>query len=94
MKIGLDLRLIKGKTYYEQFMHDFSKALIYSDEESQYTFYVSQKLDIGAKNLRGIIYNKDPLNFLEQKRFGTILKKEEKNDLMIFFNEYIPLNFK
>lgn len=94
MKIGLDLRLIKGKTYYEQFMHDFALNLVHKDSWNDYTFYVSQKLDIGAKNLRGIIYNKDPLNFLEQKRFGTILKKEEKNDLMIFFNEYIPLNFK
>jgi glycosyltransferase involved in cell wall biosynthesis len=94
MKIGLDLRFLKSNTCYERFIYDFAKTLVNRDEKNNYSFYVSKKLDISAKNLRGIIYDTPLNNYFAQKKFWEFLEKTEKNDLMIFFGENIPSNYK
>lgn len=94
MKIGLDLRFLKSNSDYERFAYDFAKNLVTQDDTNDYTFYVSKKLDISSKNLRGIIYDTPLGNYFAQKKFWNFLKKTEKNDLMIFFSENIPNNYK
>lgn len=94
MKIGLDLRFLKSDTYYEKFVYDFARTLVHNDNKNDYTFYVSHKLEISAKNLKGIIYDSSLDNYFAQKKFGDFLEKTEKNDLMIFFDENVPQNYK
>jgi hypothetical protein len=94
MKIGLDLRFLKSNSHYEKFVYNFAHHLIAQDTENSYTFYVSRKLDISGKNLRGIIYDSSLDNYFAQKKFGDFLEKIEKNDLMIFFDENVPQNYK
>lgn len=93
MKIWLDLRFLKWSKYYESFAHDFARELLKQDTVNEYTFYVSQKLDIGAKNLRGIIFTSKIEDLRNQKKFGKYLEKDEENDLMIFFDENVPMNY-
>jgi|GEM_PF-1153745 len=69
MKIGLDLRFLKSNSDYERFAYDFAKNLVTQDDTNDYTFYVSKKLDISSKNLRGIIYDTPLGNYFAQKKF-------------------------
>ncbi len=94
MKIGLDLRFLKQKDYYSDFVLELSKKLI--QEYSKDNFSIFLNLEFSNINLwentKNIIVNNNSL-FDKQIKFKKILDKE-KLDLTIFFNYDKPLNYK
>ena len=93
MKIGLDLRFIKNDLYSE-FVIELIENLTYSDQENHYLIYTNSKWKIEETSNTNIkyIWIKN-WSLKEQFQFLKVLK-EDKNDIMIFFNHNKPLLYK
>jgi len=93
MKIWLDLRFIDDNLY-SSFIIELIKWVINQDKNSNFTIYTNKKLEwfnfSNAKISNVWIKNN---SIWEQTTYYKILKND-KNDLMIFFNHYKPLLYK
>ncbi len=93
MKIGIDLRFIKDELY-SKFALELVKAYINSNSWNKYTIYLNKDINLWMENIIDKkIVNIENESFQEQYKFLKILK-EDKNNTMIFFNQYKPILYK
>ncbi|MDD3794225.1 MAG: glycosyltransferase [Candidatus Gracilibacteria bacterium] len=93
MKIGIDLRFVTDELY-SRFAIQLIKTFILQNKDNDYTIYVNNfidELNTENCNIKKVNIRNGSLN--EQFELLKIFKKDE-NNLMIFFNNFKPINYK
>lgn len=90
MKIWLDLRFIWDNLY-SAFTLELIRELINTDQENKYIIYTNTFLELySSTNTEQKIISIKNGSLKEQTTYFKVLKNE-KNDLMIFFNHFKPI---
>ncbi len=93
MKIGIDLRFISDELY-SKFAIELVNSIINNNLEKKYILYLNNDINIiNYSNVEKKIINIENWSFSEQFKFLKILK-EDKNNSMIFFNQYKPIFYR
>jgi glycosyltransferase involved in cell wall biosynthesis len=93
-KIWLDLRFLESWEKYSTFVAILVQHLIHLDTDNTYVLYLSDQTKTKFPDKLKVEYIKEkPWSLLEQIKFNNKLKKDN-NDLMVFFSDKKPLQYK
>ena len=93
MKIWIDLRFLEN-TLYSQYIQRIIQHFIKQKEDTSFIIYSnSEKLSFSWKNIETKQVNIEIWSLQEQTKYLKILK-EDKNDLMLFFDQHKPILYK